>query len=60
MNKTNIISKKEKYYSASQWTLVRSRFRKNRLAIIGFWFLMFLFFISIFAEFLAPYPPSAG
>lgn len=60
MNNTNIISKKEKYYSASQWTLVRSRFRKNRLAIIGFWFLMFLFFISIFAEFLSPYPPSAG
>ena len=60
MNKTNIIGKKEKYYSASQWTLVRSRFRKNRMASIGFWFLMFLFFISIFAEILAPYPPTAG
>ena len=39
MNKTNIIGQKEKYYSASQWTLVRGRFRKNRMASIGFWFL---------------------
>jgi len=60
MKKTDIIGAKEQYYSASQWTLVRGRFLKNRVAAIGFWFLMFLFLISIFAEFLAPYPPSAG
>ena len=60
MNKTVAIREKEKYYSASQWTLVRNRFLKNRVAAIGFWFLMFLFLLSIFAEFIAPYPPSAG
>ena len=60
MKKTDIIGAKEQYYSASQWSLVRGRFLKNRVAAIGFWFLMFLFLISIFAEFLAPYPPSAG
>ena len=60
MKKTDIIGAKEQYYSASQWSLVRGKFLKNRVAAIGFWFLMFLFLISIFAEFLAPYPPSAG
>ena len=60
MKKTVAILNKEQYYLASQWTLVRGRFLKNRVAAIGFWFLMFLFLISIFAEFLAPYPPSAG
>lgn len=60
MKKTDIIGAKEQYYSASQWSLVRGKFLKNRMAAIGFWFLMFLFLISIFAEFLAPYPPSAG
>jgi len=60
MKKTVVIPDKEKYYSASQWTLVRNKFLKNRMAAIGFWFLMFLFLISIFAEFIAPYPPSAG
>ena len=29
MNKTVAILDKEQYYSASQWTLVRGRFRKN-------------------------------
>ena len=60
MKKTDIIGAKEQYYSASQWSLVRGNFLKNRVAALGFWFLMFLFFISIFAEFIAPYPPSAG
>jgi peptide/nickel transport system permease protein len=60
MKKTDIIGAKEQYYSASQWSLVRGKFLKNRMAAIGFWFLMFLFLISIFAEFIAPYPPSAG
>ena len=60
MNKTDITGAKEQYYSASQWTLVRGKFLKKRVAAVGFWFLMFLFLLSIFAEFIAPYPPSAG
>jgi hypothetical protein len=33
MNKAVAIPDKKQYYSASQWTLVRSRFPKNRVEV---------------------------
>jgi len=33
MKKTDIIGAKEQYYSASQWSLVRGKFLKNRVEV---------------------------
>jgi peptide/nickel transport system permease protein len=38
--------------------LVLLHFRKNRLAVIGFWVLITLYAVAIFCQFLAPYDPS--
>jgi peptide/nickel transport system permease protein len=46
---------KIRYYTASQWQLVWWRFRRNKLAAIGATGLFFFIFITIFADFLAPY-----
>ena len=43
----------ERYYLASQWTLMRRRFTRHRLAIIGLVVLGLLYFVALFAEFFA-------
>ena len=43
----------ERYYLASQWTLMRRRFTRHRLAIIGLAVLGLLYFVALFAEFFA-------
>ncbi len=45
----------EQYYLASQWQLIRQRFRRHRLAMVGITILSFFYALAIFAEFLAPY-----
>jgi len=45
----------EKRYLASQWQLMRRKFRKHKLAQIAMCILFFLYFCVIFCEFLAPY-----
>ncbi|MEO1091245.1 MAG: ABC transporter permease [Pseudomonadota bacterium] len=45
----------ERYYTASQWQLVWWRFRRHRLAVLSFWFLVCLYAAILVAEFLAPY-----
>jgi peptide/nickel transport system permease protein len=47
-----------KYYTASQFQLMWWKFRKHRLALIGTVILGIFLFISLFAEFLAPYAPT--
>lgn len=42
-------------YVASQWKLTRMRFKRNRLAVVGFVTLCIIYFIALFANFLAPY-----
>lgn len=42
-------------YVASQWKLTVMRFKRNRLAVIGFVLLCIIYFIALFANFLAPY-----
>jgi peptide/nickel transport system permease protein len=37
--------------------LVLLRFKKNRLAVIGFWVLIAFYLVAILAEFVAPYDP---
>ncbi len=45
----------ERYYLASQWTLIRQRFSRHRLAMVGIVILAFFYLMAIFAEFMAPY-----
>ncbi|MCP4644776.1 MAG: ABC transporter permease [bacterium] len=42
-------------YSASQWRLMARKFRKHRLAVWAGMFMIVLYLIAIFCEFLAPY-----
>lgn len=46
-------------YVASQWTLMRRRFMKHRLAILGGTVTLIIYLIAAFAEFLAPFPSGA-
>ena len=43
---------------ASQWQLTWWAFKKHKLAIVGLIVIVFLYLISIFAEFIAPDDPS--
>jgi len=44
---------------ASQWQLMRWKFRKHKLAVVSLWILALLYFTGAFAEFLAPGDPEA-
>jgi peptide/nickel transport system permease protein len=46
--------KQEKYYMASQWSLMYRKLIKHRLAVFSFILLSILYFGAIFAGFLAP------
>ncbi len=50
--------KRERYYSASQWTLIWWRFRRHRAAMVAAVILGLMAFLGIFAEFFAPYGPT--
>jgi len=39
----------------TEWQIAKRLLLKNRLAMIGFWILVILYFVMIFASFLAPY-----
>ena len=43
----------------SQWQLIRRRFSKHKLAVASVYVLALMYFVAIFAEFIAPYPPNA-
>ena len=45
----------EQYYTATQWQLMRRKFTKHKLAISASIILIFLYTVSIFCEFFAPY-----
>jgi peptide/nickel transport system permease protein len=46
---------RERYYSASQWTLIWWRFRRHRAAMAAAFVLGLMVFLCLFAEFFAPY-----
>lgn len=50
--------RREKYYSASQWTLIWWRFRRHRAAMIASAILGLMILLGLFAEFFAPYGPT--
>ena len=45
--------RKESYYVASSWTLIRRRFLKHRLAVIGSLILLAIYLLAAFAGFFA-------
>jgi peptide/nickel transport system permease protein len=47
-----------KYFTASQWQLVRWRFIQHRAAVIGAIILTIMMFTGVFAEFFTPYSPT--
>ena len=48
-------SAEERYYLASQWQLMRRKFTRHKLAIIGGVVLAIFYIAAIFCEFFAPY-----
>ena len=45
----------KRLYFASQWQLIWWRFRRNKVALVSGLVVAIIYFITIFAEFLAPY-----
>lgn len=43
------------FVSRSPWEIMLIKLRNNRMAMTAFWFLMFLYFMAIFAGFVSPY-----
>lgn len=44
--------------SVGQWTLMKRRFVKNKLAVVGLVLLVLIYVVAIFCEFFAPYDPN--
>lgn len=51
--------KEEKYYLASQWTLMRRKLGKHKLAKISLFILGFLYLVALLGDFVAPYNLTA-
>lgn len=49
----------EDYYVASQWTLMRRKFFKHKLAIVGLVVLAIFYIGGIFCEFISPYTATS-
>ena len=47
----------EQIYVASQWQLMRWKFQKHKMAIVGGIVLIVFYTLAIFCEFFAPYDP---
>ncbi|MBN1582816.1 MAG: ABC transporter permease [Anaerolineae bacterium] len=47
----------ERVYVASQWQLMRWRFKKHKMAVFGMIVLIILYIVAIFCEFFSPYDP---
>ena len=50
-----ISPEQEKYFLASQWTLIWWKFKKHKVAMFSMFFLVAIYFVAAFAEFFAPY-----
>ncbi|MEM8730010.1 MAG: ABC transporter permease [Pseudomonadota bacterium] len=50
--------RKEAYYTASQRQLIWARFRRNTSAMIAAGILVFMIFLGLFSDFIAPYDPT--
>lgn len=46
--------KQDKYYYASQWSLMARKFRKHKLAMVSTFVLLIFYLTAIFGNFVAP------
>ncbi|MCR5753653.1 MAG: ABC transporter permease [Acetatifactor sp.] len=46
--------KNDKYYYASQWSLIGRKFKKHKLAMVSTYILLFFYIVTIFGNFVAP------
>jgi len=51
-------TEEERIYVATQWQLMRWKFRRHKMANVGLWVLVVAYAVAIFAEFVAPYNPE--
>ena len=49
--------RREEFYVASQWRLMRQKFVRHKLAVVGAVLLGCFYLVALFAEFVAPYDP---
>ena len=54
-NTRKSLRKNEDVGQLSQWTLIRRRFVRSRLSVIGLIVLIIMYLMAIFADFIAPY-----
>jgi peptide/nickel transport system permease protein len=54
-DEVTLTPEQEKFYMASQWQLMWWKLRRHRIAVIAGIFLLLLYLVAIFAEFVAPY-----
>jgi len=54
-SKADKLTLTEQYFIASNWTLMRRRFFKHKLAVVSLYLLILLYLVAIFAGFTAPY-----
>jgi peptide/nickel transport system permease protein len=57
MGKALELKEDERIFVASQWQLMKWRFQKHKMAIVGGIVLIVLYVLAIFSEFFAPYDP---
>ena len=48
----------QKFEGYSQFQLMRIRFKKNKLAVVGMFMLIVIYFIALTCEFISPYDPN--
>ena len=59
MNKTTTKnSDDQRILTAGQWRLMWRKFRRNRLALLCGWMLLFMYLTILFSGFIAPYDPD--
>lgn len=46
------------FQAAGQWAMVWAKFRKHKLAVVSLVVVGLIYFVALFAEFLAPYDPG--
>ncbi len=54
-NEGGLTPEQQRFYAASQWRLTWWRLWKHRVAMVSFWFLVALYALIPFVEFLSPY-----
>lgn len=55
----SVVEQEERIFVASQWQLIRWRFKRHRLAVASLIILSLFYITAVFADFIAPYDPQS-